>query len=104
METFERVADEMLADPAVARSQMFGSPCLKIGGKVFASLHKGAFVVKLPRERVDALIAAGEGESFEPMAGRAMKEWVQIPEPAADSEDEWLAFAEEARDFVASPA
>lgn len=104
METYDRVVEGMLADPAVAESQMFGSPCLKVGGKVFACLYQGAFVVKLPKERVDALIGAGEGESFEPMAGRTMKEWVQIPEPPADAEDNWLELGEEARDFVASQA
>jgi hypothetical protein len=53
--------------------------------------------VKLPRVRVEELLASGEGEPFEPMEGRAMKEWVLVAAP----EQAWPALAEEARRFVA---
>ncbi len=49
---------------------------------------KGKFVVKLPRQRVDALVATGEGERFDPGHGRLMKEWIAFD---ATSEIEWLA-------------
>ena len=39
----------------------FGSSALKVNNKIFAMLVGGKLVVKLPRQRVDALIAAGEG-------------------------------------------
>jgi TfoX/Sxy family transcriptional regulator of competence genes len=38
---------------------MFGSPGLKVSGKVFSMLVKGRLVVKLPRQRVEAIIAEG---------------------------------------------
>lgn len=76
-------------------SQMFGVPCLKTdAGKVFASDWHGELVVKLARERVDAMIGAGEGSAFEPMAGRAMKEWVIV------RTGDWDELADEARRFV----
>ncbi len=71
---------------------------LRIGGKIFAMLVRGRLVVKLPRQRVDGLIAAGEGEPFDPGRGRLMKEWLSLS-PA--SEVDWLSLAEEALDFVA---
>ena len=53
----------------------FGSSGLKIHNKIFAMLVKGKLVVKLPRSRVDALIASGDGERFDPRQdGRLMKE------------------------------
>jgi hypothetical protein len=59
-------------------------------------------VVKVPRARVDALIASGDGERFDPRHdGRLMKEWVVI-DPA--SQEEWLSLAQEALRFVASKA
>ena len=54
-------------------------------------------MVKLPRNRVDALIGAGTGVSFRSGKGSPMKEWVTV---AADDEPTWSALAGEALDFV----
>jgi TfoX/Sxy family transcriptional regulator of competence genes len=97
-ELFEAIAAKLLNDDAISRKKMFGSTGLSIGGKVFALLVKGKLVVKLPRQRVEALVLAEIGQPFDPGHGRLMKEWVAI-EPAAGGE--WLNLAQEARDFVA---
>ena len=76
---------------------MFGSPGLKIDGKVFAILWRGSLVVKLPVSRVDSLLAAGTATRFDPGMGRQMKEWVEIPPGPAKA---WIALAEESRAFV----
>jgi len=56
--------------------QGFGSGALKVKGKIFAMRSsQGAFVVKLPRARVDELVAAGIGSRFDPGKGTLMKEW-----------------------------
>jgi hypothetical protein len=78
---------------------MFGSPGLKIDGKVFACFVKEKLVVKLPAKRVDALAEAGKGEHFDPGMGRLMREWV-----ALDPADEWPALAGESRAYVVSLA
>ena len=80
-------------------SNKFGSNALKVHQKIFAMLVRGALVVKLPRARVDALVAAGGGERFDPShgQGRIMKEWLVV---ASASEDDWLALAREALAFV----
>ncbi len=95
---FDRVIAKLAGVPEVAEARMFGSSGLKTGGKVFAMLVKGELVVKLPRERVDALIASGEGRHFDPGHGRVMKEWVAVPPRHSG---DWLALAREAKDFVA---
>jgi hypothetical protein len=77
----------------------FGSRELKVSGKIFAMLSRGRLVVKLPRHRVDALIASGDGSRFDPGHGRLMKEWLSL-EPA--SLVEWLPLAREAMEYVAS--
>ena len=59
----------------------------------------GAFVVKLPKPRVDALVASGDGKRFDPGHGRLMKEWIAI-DPTSDVE--WLPLAREALAFVAA--
>jgi len=75
----------------------FGSATLQVDGRIFAMLVGGRLVVKLPRPRVDALVAAGAGERFDPGHGRVMKEWL-VAGDALD--DRWRDIADEARAFV----
>jgi hypothetical protein len=50
-----------------------------VTGAFFASCdpRTGDLVVKLPRERVEELIAAGRGKPFAP-AGETFREWVLV--------------------------
>ncbi len=90
-------ADVTLGSPG---TKGFGSSALQISGKIFAMLAGGKLVVKLPRPRVDALVASGDGARFDPRHdGRLMKEWLAV-EPTSDVE--WLPLAREAMEFVAS--
>jgi hypothetical protein len=106
-ERFATIVEELLSNPDVTppsdgtqSGKGFGSSGLKIQNKIFAMLVKGKLVVKLPKPRVDALIASGDGERFDPRHnGRLMKEWVSV-EPS--SEEGWLPLAREAMEFVAS--
>jgi hypothetical protein len=106
-ERFATIVEECLSNPDVTppsdapqSNKRFGSSGLRIHNKIFAMLVKGKLVVKLPKRRVDALIASGDGERFDPRHdGRLMKEWVSV-EPT--SEEEWLPLAREAMEFVAS--
>lgn len=98
-EAYRAVVDELRADPAVVEGQMMGMPALKRGGKMFGGLFDGELVVKLGRERVDELVAAGRARAFDPSGrGRPMKDWAQLPE----EEGGWLAAAEEAKARLAS--
>jgi len=98
-ERFAELVEEFVAQPAVqppvAGARGFGSTALKTGGSIFAMLTGERLVVKLPRERVAALIASGEGEPFDAGKGRPMKEWLTVADDEA-----WRALAEEARQFV----
>ncbi len=79
----------------------FGSGALKVRGSIFAMLSsKGKFVVKLPKERVDALVAARKGAYFDPGHGRLMKEWLEM----ASHQAQWISLAKEARAYVKTKA
>ena len=87
--------DRRVTPPAATRSA-FGSNGLKVDGRIFAMLVRGALVVKLPRERVAELIESGRGDPFDAGKGRPMKEWVTLRAPAST----WIELAREARRFV----
>ena len=86
--TYEAVAYELLADPAV------------VTGKLFVCEHEGELLIKLPPERLAELKRDG-ARDFEPMAGRRMNGWIKVPEPARDPVAAWTELAEEAKAFVA---
>lgn len=54
---------------------MFGSTGLKVGGKVFAILVKGKLVVKLPKERVDALVESRTSNPSTPATVGQVENW-----------------------------
>lgn len=95
-ELFAPIVREFEKDRDVTVGKMFGSPGLKVNGKVFAMVVKGTLVAKLPRPRVDDLVASGAGERFDPGHGRRMAEWISVP-PGAPS---WVALVREAHRFV----
>jgi hypothetical protein len=95
-ELVERFAGEPAVTPPGAGAG-FGSDALKVDGRIFAMLSKGELVVKLPRRRVDELVAAGTGKRFAAGGGRVMKEWVSIP-PGQGAL--WPGLASEALAFV----
>ena len=79
-------------------SRLFGSSSLKVHDKIFAMVSSsGQFVVKLPKARVDALVATGVGERFDANRGRPMKEWLEV---RSNSAEQWLELAREALEFV----
>ncbi len=80
----------------VAGGRTFGKNGLKIDGKLFALFTQSTLVVKLPKERVAALIARGTGQAFDPGHGRLMKEWLTVTSAKAS----WVVLAKEASEFV----
>ena len=62
----------------VTPGSMFGSRGLRTGKKFFALWWEERLVLKLPAGRIDELVAAGEGEPFEPMPGRGMNGWLLL--------------------------
>src|SRR5215471_18256467 len=75
----------------------FGKGALKVEGKIFAMItSNNQFVVQLSQDRVDALVASGDGQRFEPRPSKPMKQWLVVTR----KNSEWLQLAKEAREFV----
>jgi hypothetical protein len=74
---------------------------LKVDGRIFAMLVRGELVLKLPADRVQALVDSGDGVHFDAGKGRPMREWLAL---SPTSRKPWLALAEEALAFVGAGA
>jgi hypothetical protein len=89
-------ADEPGVDVGGGR-RGFGRGTLQVGGRIFAMVSHGRLVLKLPRERVAGLIAAGVGTTFDAGKGKPLPEWLVLIE----SDDATLLdLAREAAIFV----
>jgi hypothetical protein len=99
-EAFEAAILPVLGRTGVTEGTGFGkTPGLKVSGKIFAMLAHDELVVKLPRERVDALVGSGAATRFDPRSdGRLMREWASVPVTGAQ---DWPALVAEAYAFVA---
>jgi len=95
---YEELTDDLLYDPAIGRATMMGYPCVRLAGRFLASYDErmGGLVVKLPRERVTALVDAGVGDPFAP-AGKVFREWLAVPTP---DREVWRSLLAEAVDFA----
>jgi hypothetical protein len=95
---FAPIAAAFRRDAKVTSGKMMSAFGLKVNGKIFAMFPRGQFVVKLPKARVDALVAARQGDYFDPGHGRKMKEWIAMD----GHEATWLGLAKEAYRFVST--
>lgn len=84
--------------PGTTKGKMFGALCLKApNGKAFAMFWKDFMVFKLDGEAAQKAMHLQEASLFDPMGGRPMNGWVQLP---FSQKEEWERLANEAYDFV----
>ena len=77
IDLFDRVIPD---DRRIARRRMFGYPAVFVNGNLFAGLHQESFILRLSEaDRARARTEHG-ADTFEPMAGRPMREYVALPE------------------------
>jgi TfoX/Sxy family transcriptional regulator of competence genes len=73
--------------PAVERRQMFGYPCLFVGGNMVSGLHGANWFVRLnDADRTELLAQEGAGP-FEVMPGRPMAGYLLLP-PSIVADDQ----------------
>jgi hypothetical protein len=95
--------DDLLLDvPGVKCGKAFSYPAYKVNGKVFAFVGGAGIALKLPIERVRALVGAeAVYRPFEVADGIIWKSWLSIDRADADEYRADLPQIEEAIAFVA---
>jgi hypothetical protein len=80
MARFDALLDELSSERDVVKASMFGMPGIKRrGGKAFCGLYGDDMIFKLQGEDHASALGLKGAHLFEPMAGRPMKAWVQVP-------------------------
>jgi hypothetical protein len=87
-------------DPSARRGQMFGHPCAFVNGNMFFGTFGQSVVIRIGEARTRE-VAKGAITVFEPMEGRAWREYVQVATGALP-EAEVAALAREALRYTAS--
>jgi len=98
IEVFHR---SMPDDARVERRQMFGYPAAFVNGNMFTGLHQENMVVRLSEPKREDLIARG-GRTFEPMAGRPMREYVVLPSSIVEAPSELRRWTRDALEYAAT--
>jgi hypothetical protein len=88
--------------PDTTRRQMFGYPCAWVGGNMATGLFASSWWVRLPADRLAAVLASGEGAPFEVMPGRVMKGYAVMSAAVLADEERVLAWVCEALDYTAT--
>jgi hypothetical protein len=77
---FTALLDELSSELDVVKASMFGMPGMKRrAGKAFCGLYGEDMIFKLDGEAHSRALSLEGTHLFEPMAGRPMKAWVQVP-------------------------
>lgn len=78
-ELVERFDASLPSHEGVERRQMFGYPAAFVNGNLFCGLFQDRVVARLGAPEAAKLAAEKKAESFAPMPGRTMKEYVLVP-------------------------
>jgi hypothetical protein len=94
-ERFHEIAREL---PEGKEGKMFGALCIKApNGKAAVIFSRDHMVFKLPEPELGEVLSLDGASEFDPMGGRPMRGWVQLPFEYADR---WPSLAKQAVDYV----
>lgn len=98
--SYEQAVSALLQEEGVEESTMMKSPCLRYKGDFLAMMFdkEDALIVKVSPERVNELIATGDGMEFN-FTKKRFKEWVLIP---LEFQDDYEGYINEALSYAKS--
>ena len=93
--------DSALPDhPEIQRRKMFGYPSGFVNGNLFSGLFASSMFVRLPEAQRNELLSQEGAKLLEPTPGRAMREYVVLPESILRDDVELRGWLERAYEYV----
>jgi TfoX/Sxy family transcriptional regulator of competence genes len=74
--------------PGVEPRKMFGYPCVFTNGQMLSGLFQDRLMLRLSDEDRARFLKLPGAKPFEPMPGRVMREYVEVPQDVLESETE----------------
>ena len=95
--SYDHVVMKILQEEGVEQSTMMKTPCLRYKGSFMAMMFEkeDSLIVKVSPERVNKIIAAGNGNEFN-FTKKRFKEWVLIP---IEFEDKFESYIYESLEY-----
>jgi TfoX/Sxy family transcriptional regulator of competence genes len=72
-------SEAVVPGPPAQQRKMFGYPAAFVNSNMFMGLFAESMLIRLPEELRDSLLELPGAKVFEPMPGRAMREYVVLP-------------------------
>jgi TfoX/Sxy family transcriptional regulator of competence genes len=91
----------MPGPPAVQR-KMFGYPAAFVNGNMFMGLFQESMILRLATDPREEFLTDHDAKIFEPMAGRPMREYVEVPQLVMRDKKELTAWVARAYEYGAS--
>ena len=99
IELFEDLRTELINNHDAIKGSIFGHKGLKVQGKVFVFYNEPNLVVKLKSEDVEEALKLKGAQNFDPMGGKPMKEWIEIP---YNDNQQWFDYSMKGMAYVRS--
>lgn len=99
IELFEDLRTELINNHDATKGSIFGHKGLKVQGKVFVFYNEPNLVVKLKSEDVEEALKLKGAQNFDPMGGKPMKEWIEIP---YNDNQQWFDYSIKGMAYVRS--
>ena len=105
---WEKPTEELIAkfyaalpnDPRIERKKMFGYPCTFVNGNMAVGTHNQNIIARMGENERTEWINKKGAKLFEPMPGRAMKEYIVIPQAIVNDAKALKAAVQQSIDFV----
>ena len=93
----DRLCNALGKSVGAVKGKALSREAITVDGKIVAFISKGRLVVKLPSDRIAALLESGEATPMR-MGTRVMKQWLSV---AYSTAARWVELAEESARYVA---
>jgi TfoX/Sxy family transcriptional regulator of competence genes len=96
---FERVVQDL---PGSETRKMFGYPAAFVSGQMYCSLFQDRMMIRLSERDRGAFLERFQAKAFEPIPGRPMREYVEVPEALVNNVSMLKGWVLKAKEYAAT--